>query len=325
MSKVTVRFIKNWDFPDWRCLSPNQACMWDDVIFTEDPIEHPDYVVILNQPAETVQVNVAPNKIWAIIQEPPTKFHRYLHQGQKEFSRIYTSDENLAKGNQSRYIGNYPVTVWHVKKSFDQLIKMPEIPEKKKDLSWITSNLSFLPLHKKRLTLVKKIGKSSFINIYGRGYQFIEDKWDALAPYRYSIVFENFINSYYWSEKIIDCYLSGTMPVYIGCTNISKYFPKSSFIPFDPSLPDPISRLQEIIQSSKAEDNRKALIEARRRCLYEYQLFPFSAGEIAKDRSEAMPSQKINLYPRKLRHPLYWSQAIWHWKVLPALTKLISR
>lgn len=320
MSHKTVRIIKNWDFPNWLQMSPGSEGIWDGIKFTEEAIENPDYVIVLNQPNDPTCLNIAENKVWAIIQEPPTKFHRYLHKGQSGYSRIYTSDTTLT-GQDCRYIANYPVLAWHVLKSFDELINLEPIPKKTKDLSWITSTLSFLPGHKERMDLVEKVKTENCADLFGRGLNFVEDKWDALAPYRYSIVFENHINSHYWSEKLIDCFLSGTVPIYVGCTEISKYFPKNSFINFEPKTPDPIRELNKILNSSFAEDNKDSLIEARRRCLYEHQLFPFLANEISSNNDPLLERTEIELKPRRLTHPIYLSRAIWHWKVKPILKR----
>src|SRR5687768_17715451 len=51
--------------------------------------------------------------------------------------------------------------------------------------------------------------------------------------YRYSLAIENFSGPYYWTEKVIDCYLSWTMPLYFGCTNLADYFPAESFVQID--------------------------------------------------------------------------------------------
>lgn len=320
MPEITVRIIKNWDYPDWRRMSPGGEGVWDNIQFTEEPVENPDYVVVLNQPNETVKVNISPDRIWAIIQEPPTPYHRYLHRGQPGFARIYTSDTALA-GTGVRYRANYPVLVWHVQKSFDELSGTDPIPPKTKNMSWITSTLSFLPGHRDRLALIEKLRDKDDIDLFGRGLNFIEDKWEALAPYRYSIVFENHLNEYYWSEKLVDCYMAGTMPVYVGCSRLDDYFPENSFVRFDPAVPDPVSALQAIIDSPLAEDRRDSLIEARQRCLHEHQLFPFIAHEIAKDCSASQPKEEIELYPRKLRHPIHLTRAVWYWKIIPLLKK----
>jgi hypothetical protein len=44
----------------------------------------------------------------------------------------------------------------------------------------------------------------------------IEQKTDALAPYMFHVVIENSRARSYYSEKIIDCFLTGTIPLYWG-------------------------------------------------------------------------------------------------------------
>ena len=38
---------------------------------------------------------------------------------------------------------------------------------------------------------------------------------------------------FYFTEKIIDCFLSGTIPIYYGCTNIENYFNPKGIINFN--------------------------------------------------------------------------------------------
>ena len=95
MTERTVRVIKNWDFPDLMRQSPGARGVWNGVRFFEGEGDA-DYVMVLNQPAAPVSVEAARNRIWAIIQEPPTRYHRYLHQGQESFGRVYTSDAKRA-------------------------------------------------------------------------------------------------------------------------------------------------------------------------------------------------------------------------------------
>lgn len=53
----------------------------------------------------------------------------------------------------------------------------------------------------------------------------IDDKIDGLAPYYYSIAIENDIISGYWTEKLLDCFATKTIPIYYGDKeSVSKYF-----------------------------------------------------------------------------------------------------
>lgn len=51
-----------------------------------------------------------------------------------------------------------------------------------------------------------------------------EHKSLGLIDYRFSVVIENTTDINYFTEKIIDCFLTGTVPIYWGCPNIGDFF-----------------------------------------------------------------------------------------------------
>ncbi len=62
-----------------------------------------------------------------------------------------------------------------------------------------------------------------------RGYT--DDKMETLKNYRFSICYENMTHiKGYITEKIFDCFAAGTIPVYLGASNITDYIPKHCFI-----------------------------------------------------------------------------------------------
>lgn len=60
----------------------------------------------------------------------------------------------------------------------------------------------------------------------------VDSKYSALSKYTYAICFENMIMPGYVTEKLFDCFFSGTIPVYYGAPDIEKYVPKECFIDF---------------------------------------------------------------------------------------------
>ncbi len=38
-------------------------------------------------------------------------------------------------------------------------------------------------------------------DLYGRGFRHIDDKWEGIAPYRYSIAFENSLATSYFGRS----------------------------------------------------------------------------------------------------------------------------
>jgi hypothetical protein len=88
------------------------------------------------------------------------------------------------------------------------------------------------------------------------------DKSEALNDFMFSIVIENDQYDDYFTEKITDCFATGTIPVYYGTKNIGNYFNTDGIIeiPNDETLVDFIitNRLNKDLYYSKMdaiEDN----------------------------------------------------------------------
>lgn len=105
-----------------------------------------------------------------------------------------------------------------------------QIHNKTKNVSIILSSKNYLPGHKLRHDVVKNF---PFIDIYGRQYNFIENKLDGLKDYRFSFAIENAKIDYYFTEKLIDCFITGTVPIYWGCPSIGDFFNEKGLIIFD--------------------------------------------------------------------------------------------
>jgi hypothetical protein len=50
---------------------------------------------------------------------------------------------------------------------------------------------------------------------------------------QYSIIIENTKQENYFTEKIVDCFITKTIPIYWGCPNISDFFDNKGIITFD--------------------------------------------------------------------------------------------
>jgi hypothetical protein len=292
-----IRIIKNWDWPDLMRQTPQGRGVWDGLQFTMDPVDKCDFVVMLNNNLKTEsRVECPPENIWALMQEPYVKgFTDWMVEGHECFSKIYT---HHAPSESIKYITSHPAIPWHINRSFDQLATM-DIPAKAKAASWIVGNARELPGHLKRLFFLRFIQENRFrdIDLYGRAVHYIDDKWDGLAPYRYSLAIENSNSPDYWTEKVADCYLTWTVPLYYGCSNLEKYFPEDSFIRIDIDNPEAaLSQLKKIFEADVWEKRILALTEARRLVLHEYQLFPHIT-QLIKYYADKKEERKIVVLP----------------------------
>ena len=116
-------------------------------------------------------------------------------------------------------------------------IEKPAIYPKTKLVSLISSTKRMGPGHEFRLSWVKKLWDK--VDIYGRGLKTMNHKEEALQDYMFSVTIENDQYETYWTEKILDCFVSGTVPVYHGAPDVDNYFNMDGIIiltdNFDPS------------------------------------------------------------------------------------------
>ena len=144
------------------------------------------------------------------------------------------------------------------------------------------------------------------LDLFGKGIKPIQDKLEGLENYMFSFAIENNSNPDMWTEKLADCYLSWTMPIYYGCTNLDKYFPKESFIQIDINSPESsLENLKEKLSKDFWESSLGSIQEARELVLNKYQLFPFLAKRIEEHRVNQDPQQMlIPAYKRSVKAKL---------------------
>jgi hypothetical protein len=293
MTVKTIRIIRNWDWPDLMKQTPQCKGVWGNFHFTEEAVSTCDYVVILNNLSSELQTQCPVKNIWRVVQEPPVEFFKPWHLNPSYAFKSFTCDPDLS-GPQ--YVRSQPMLPWHLNRDFD-FLHVANLPIKTKQLSWVTSTKRFLEGHKRRMRFLHAIsGKIKQLDLLGGGnypiaeamarirneeekknlgFKPIEDKWEGLAPYKYSLAIENEVVPDYWSEKIADCFLSWTLPIYYGCMNLEDYFPKDSFIRIDIENPEEaIDIIEESLRDDPWDVRLPAIIEARRLVLYKYQLFP---------------------------------------------------
>jgi Glycosyltransferase family 10 (fucosyltransferase) C-term len=106
------------------------------------------------------------------------------------------------------------------------------ITDLEQDYSTKTKNISLVASkkwkaggHRLRHSVVRAIRKNALdVDVMGRGYKPFDDKADALADYRYSIVIENSRTGGYFTEKLIDSFICLAVPIYWGAPDITHFF-----------------------------------------------------------------------------------------------------
>lgn len=132
--------------------------------------------------------------------------------------------------------------------------------------------------HQLRHEAVSRLG--SRVDVFGRGYRPVQFKSEALHQYRYSVVIENGIIDTLFTEKIIDCFLTGTVPIYWGTSKITDHFVQDGIIQFST-----MDELEAIVAGLTEEDYARrttAIVENFNRAMqyrvaedWIFQRYPF--------------------------------------------------
>ena len=104
---------------------------------------------------------------------------------------------------------------------------------KKFQVSTVMSQKNFLPGHRLRHETKSIIIKERKYNLFFPPFITVDEKYKLFEGAMFHIAIENTKNINYISEKIIDCFMSYTIPIYWGCPNISEFFNTKGIIFFD--------------------------------------------------------------------------------------------
>lgn len=199
-------------------------------------------------------------KMFAIWRESeaiiPSQYDVMLNKPEiiKEFDCVFTHSERLLnKYPNARFApaGN----VWY---GMDGGGSEPtgDVSEKKeKNISIISSNKEVCEMHKIRADLTRYYKNSTDVDTFGSavGNNF-KYKKDALEKYRYSIVLENDVAPYYFTEKVLDCFASMTIPIYVGATKIGEFFDTDGMIIVNKDELSDFRNIDKIIKQCSEND-----------------------------------------------------------------------
>ena len=308
---INVFFCCSWD-PDpvhfleekYRPLTKNSSGTCGNIMAVTD-IKQADWLVIIDDihPKQINEVaNFNPNKVICIPREPENRSPVYMRFNFK-YNFTYPTFFHCWSSIQA------------IEKNYDQLSSF-QFLLKTRPCSTITSGYdNGTGLYKTRVDFIKRLSRQDRfrekIDIYGYGWKkedlgdlykgvfggynvgtcdHIENllpnttKWDGLDKYSYSIAIENACMPNYFSEKFTDCILAWTIPIYYGCPNIHKYFPKNCYYWLDITSPDCFDQLDRIINTPITTKQIKAMELAREMILNRYNVWNVVDNTIKKDK-----------------------------------------
>lgn len=149
--------------------------------------------------------------------------YEWISKNYDKFDRILTYDTELLKIDKKFQF--YPHCMNWIKPEDHKIY------DKTKLLSIIASNKIQCEGHRLRGDVVNRFRDK--MDVYGRVYNPIDYKLTALKDYMFTIAIENSKQDYYFTEKIIDAFCCGTVPLYWGTNGIDKFFNPEGIITFD--------------------------------------------------------------------------------------------
>lgn len=128
-------------------------------------------------------------------------------------------------------------------------------PNEKRFCNFIYSNGAADPIREKFFDLLCTYKKVESLGKYRNnvGGTTCKDKLECQKQYKFSIAFENSSRSGYVTEKIVDAFAAGTIPIYWGDPGIEQQFNPKSFV--NAMKYDSLEKLVEVIKEIDQDDD----------------------------------------------------------------------
>lgn len=292
-------------------LTPGASMHWKDCIFDLNPPPggRADFYVVLANARPFDHCAIPRGNSLFIAGEPEEK-KVYPRKFYAQFTHVV--DTHAFSGHPDLHL-SAPGLNWHVgldlrsrayRYGYDHLAALP-YPDKANKIAVVCSDAAFTPGQRKRLALLEflKSRLGDRMVHFGRGFAPIDDKMDAILPYRFHLVLENSQSPHYWTEKLADAYLGWAFPLYLGCPNIREYFPDDSLETIDAGDFEAVHRrLLDLLDSPIDTIRTDAVSIARGLVLNHYNPFAWSAYW-AKELYRANPEQELTIRTHKTFRP----------------------
>ncbi len=211
---------------------------YQNIIISRDSIKKGDIVIYTNQNLKHID-NRALKNIAFICEsyDYHKRYYDWIKLNHEKFDLVLTWNKELLELNPNKFKLQLFGTTWINE-------KYRKIYIKKKLCSIIASNKRVTSGHKLRHVIIDYLlnNKIKNIDFYGgrfnnlpymttkayteehSGQHESNQKINALKDYMFSICVLSSKSDYEFDEKLIDCFLTGTVPIFWGCPSIHKFF-----------------------------------------------------------------------------------------------------
>ncbi len=267
-------------------LTPGGSLRWGRCRFDFNPESggRADFSAVLGNARPYDRFMAAPQNTLFIAGEPLSK-KLYPQAFYRQFGHVV--DSHAQSRHPHLHVSALGLN-WHVgldrsshryRYGYDHLAALA-CPEKQNRIAVVCSNASKTEGQRRRLALLEGLKQRLGDRLvhFGRGFEPIDDKMEAILPYRFQLVLENGVEPHYWTEKLADAYLGWAYPVYLGCPNVADYLPAEALLSInDLGVDTAAARIAELLDQPLGPRREAALAEARHRILNVYNPFAWAA------------------------------------------------
>ena len=215
-------YSKNLTWPDTSTFPPTDKNVW---ISVDNPLQKPEEGVII------IALHCEPHAI--IPQLRPLFIENH-----KNFDAILTYDDEVLKAcpNARQCI---LTNSWISPSTYNNI----DVSRKQRKISCLTGQKRMTEGHQFRLKLYTtqsphfsspitwfRSSKDRILPTLGNNPVIGDSKDPIFLDYQFSVVIENSKQPNYFTEKLLDCIITKTIPIYWGCPNISNWFDTRGWI-----------------------------------------------------------------------------------------------
>ena len=152
-----------------------------------------------------------------------------------EFDAVFTYDAQILESVKCAKFFPHYAAPWYGMEQGGGVSDPAAFEHKTKGVSIVSSNKRMCHYHDYRIGLARQCRREGLADAYGTfdGGSMVKIA-KALKDYRFSIIVENDISPYFFTQKITDCFMAMTVPVYFGATKIGEFFNEDGIIRIKP-------------------------------------------------------------------------------------------
>ena len=282
--------------------TPSGDGLWDEVRFvTEDPDFEADWLVAFDETARDCRTRVPRERRVLFLTEPPTiKYYprHFLDQfGHLLCAVVPPTARRPATLSSCGLPWMYGVNRKPDPLTWQELLEAAQGP-KTGELSVVCSTKKMNLNQHRRLRFLSMLKEAlgDRLTLFGRGFNPIDDKSDAIDGFRYHLVLENNLIDNGWTEKLADPLLGGAFPIVSGASNLEDFFDPAGFRSINTQRPrEAVETVLQILEEDPFATAQAAMAENKRRLMHDHQFFPIAVKLIRSlATSEAMAAPRLD-------------------------------